>query len=52
MLPEEITQLIVNTPRKEGKITTPTELDAAQEPALIMQFNITKLKEESLLHHM
>ena len=52
MLPEEITELIENTPRKEAKITTPTELDAALDPALIIQFNITKPKEESLLQHM
>ena len=51
MLPEEIKQLIENTPRKGRKIATPTELDAALEPLLIFQFNITKPKEESLLHH-
>ena len=51
MLPEEIEQLIENTPHKEQKIITPTELDAALEPPLIFQFNITKPKQESLLHH-
>ena len=51
MLPEEIKQLIQNTPRKECKIRTPTECDAALEPPLICQSNITKPKEESLLHH-
>ena len=52
MLPEEIQQLIENTPRKEGKIKTPTLFDAALEPALIFQFNIAKLKQERVLHHM
>ena len=51
MLPEEIKQLIENTPRKESKIAPPTELDAALEPLLIFQLNIVKPKEESLLHH-
>ena len=51
MLPEEIKQLIENTPRKERKIAPPTELDAALEPLLIFQLNITKRKEESLLYH-
>ena len=51
MLAEEIKQLIENTPRKERKITTSTELDAALEPPLNFQFNITKSKEASLLHH-
>ena len=50
MLPEEIPQLIENTPRKEGTIAPPTELDAALEPVLIFQLNITKPKKESLLH--
>ena len=51
MLPEEIEQLIENTPRKERKIAPATELDAALEPLLIFQHNITKPKEESLAHH-
>ena len=51
MLPEEIKQVIKNTQFKESKITTPTELDAAVEPLCIFQFNITKPKEESLLHY-
>ena len=51
MLADEIKQLIENTPRKERKIAPPTELDAALEPLLIFQLNITKPKEESLLHH-
>ena len=51
MLPEEIKQLIENTSGKERKIAPPTELDAALEPLLILQLNITKPKEESLLHH-
>ena len=51
MLPEKIKQLIENTPGKERKIAPPTELDAALEPLLILQLNITKPKEESLLHH-
>ena len=51
MLPEEIKQLIENTPRKLRKIAPPTELDAALEPLLIFQLNITKPKEESLLNH-
>ena len=51
MLPEEIKQLIENTPRKERKIAPPTELDAALEPLLIFQLNITKPKQGSLLHH-
>ena len=52
ILPAGIEQVIENTPRKEWKITTPTELDAALEPPLIFQFNITKLQEDSLLHYM
>ena len=52
MLTEDIKQLIRNTPRKERKIRNPTELNAAQELALIFQFHITKPKEESLLHPM
>ena len=51
MVPEEIKQLIENTPCKERKIAPPTELDAALEPLLIIHLNITKPKEESLLHH-
>ena len=51
MLSDEIKQLIQNTPRKERKITTPTELDAALEPPLIFQFNMINPKQESLLHH-
>ena len=51
MVPEEIKQLIENTPRKERKIAPPTELDAAPEPLLIFPLNIPKPKEESLLHH-
>ena len=51
ILPEEIKQLIENTPHKERKIATPTELDAALDPVLIFQLNITKPKEETLLHH-
>ena len=51
MLPEEIKQLIENTLCKERKIAPPTELDAALEPLFIFQLNITKPKEESLLHH-
>ena len=51
MLPEEIKQLIENTQRKERKIATPTELDAALLPTLSFRLNITKPKEESLLHH-
>ena len=51
MLPEEIKQLIENTPREERKIAPPTEVDAALEPLLIFQLNITKPNEESLLHH-
>ena len=51
LLPEEIKQLIENTPRKERQIAPPTELDAVLEPLLIFQLNITKPKEESLLHH-
>ena len=50
MRPEEIKQLIENTPRKERNIAPPTELDAALEPVLIFQLNIHKPKEESLLH--
>ena len=50
MLPVEIKQLIENTPRKARKIAPPTELDAALEPLLIFQLNITKPKEESLSH--
>ena len=50
MLPEQIKQLIENTPRKERKIATPTELDAALEALLILQLNITNPNEESLLH--
>ena len=52
MLPEEIKQLIENISRKESKITTPTELNTAPEPALMSQLNITKAKKHSLLHHM
>ena len=51
MRPEEIKQLIKNTPRKARKIAPPTELDAVLEPLLIFQLKITKPKEESLLHH-
>ena len=51
ILPDEIQQLIENTPHKAKKITTPTELEAALEPPLIFQFNITTPKEDSLLHH-
>ena len=51
MLPEEIKQLIEKTPRKDMKITTPTELDAVLEPTHIFQFNIFKPKEVGLLHH-
>ena len=51
MLPEEIKQLIENIRRKKGTIAPPTELDPALEPLLIFQLNITKGKEESLLHH-
>ena len=51
MLPEEIKQLIENTPRKERKIATATDLDAVLEPLLIFQLNIIKPKEERLLHH-
>ena len=51
MLPEEIKQLIENTTRKERMIAPPTELDAALEPFLIFQLNLTKPKEESLLQH-
>ena len=51
MLPEEIKQLIENTPGKERKIAPPTELDAAREPLLIFRLNITKPKDASLLHH-
>ena len=51
ILPEEIKQLIENTPRKERKIAPPTELDAALEPLFIFQLNIIKPKQESLLHH-
>ena len=51
MLLEEIKHLIENTPHKERKITPATELETALEPTLILQFNITKPMEESLLHH-
>ena len=51
MVPDEILQLIENTPRKKRKIAPPTELDAALEPVLSLQLNITKPEEESLLHH-
>ena len=51
ILPEDIKQVIEHTPRKERKIAPPTELDAALEPLRIFQLNITKPKEESLLHH-
>ena len=51
MLPEEIKQLIENTPRKERKISSPTELDAPLQPTLFFQFNITEPKEGSLLHN-
>ena len=51
MLPEEIKQLIENTPRKQRKIAPPTELDAGLEPLLIFQLNINKPNEESLLQH-
>ena len=51
MLPEEIKQLIENTPRKEGTIDPPTELDIALAPVLIFQLNITKPKQDSLLHN-
>ena len=51
ILPEEIKQLIGNTPHKERKIATATELDAALEPLLIFQLNINKPKKGSLLHH-
>ena len=51
MLPGEIKQLSANTPRKKRKITTPSELDAALELPLIVQLNITKPKQDSLLHH-
>ena len=52
MLPEEIKQLIENTPPKDRKIAPPAELNAALEPLLIFQLNITKPKEGSLLHQM
>ena len=48
---EEIKQLIENTSRTERTSTTATELDAALDPPLIFQFNISKPKEDSLLHH-
>ena len=51
MLSEEIKQLIENPPGEEKKIAPPTELHAALEPPLIFQFNVTKPKEDSLLHH-
>ena len=51
MLPEEIKQLIWNTPRKERKITTPTELHAVVKAPLIFQCYIIKPKQHSLLHH-
>ena len=51
MLPAQIKKLIENTPRKERNIVPPTKLDAALEPLLIFQLNITKVQEESLLYH-
>ena len=51
MLPAEIKVLNEQTQRKERKIATATELEAAWEPPLIIQFNIIKPEEESLLHH-
>ena len=50
-LPEEITQLLENTPRKPRKIPTPTELDAVLEPPLIFQFNVRQAKENCCVHH-
>ena len=52
MLSEVIKQLITITSCKERKITSPTERDAVLELPLIFQFNFSKLKAESLLHHM
>ena len=51
ILPAEIKQLIENTPRKVRNMTTPTELDAALELAVIFQFHVYKPKDNSLLQH-
>ena len=48
LVPEEITQVIENTLRKERMITCPTELDGATEPNVICKLYIQKLKQESL----